>query len=170
VILDIDGVLTDGKKYYGIDGIPFAKTYCDKDFTAIKRLRGAGVNVCFLSGDERVNKKMASNRKIDFYSARGKDKADFVAVFMKKYRVLPSDMLYIGDDLFDKSIMELVGHRYCPKDACRDIKKVCGERNVLSNRAGENVICELVDTLLEKGLVRDCTMKEIEELDKKETF
>jgi 3-deoxy-D-manno-octulosonate 8-phosphate phosphatase KdsC-like HAD superfamily phosphatase len=66
--------------------------------------------------------------------------------------------------------MELVGHRYCPKDACRDIKKVCGERNVLSNRAGENVICELVDTLLEKGLVRDCTMKEIEELDKKETF
>lgn len=46
-ILDIDGVLTDGRKYYGLDGIPFAKTYCDKDFTAIKRMRGAGVKVCF---------------------------------------------------------------------------------------------------------------------------
>ena len=39
IILDIDGVLTDGRKYYGVDGIPFAKTYCDKDFTAIKRMR-----------------------------------------------------------------------------------------------------------------------------------
>ena len=170
VILDIDGVLTDGRKYYGVDGMPFAKTYCDKDFTAIKRLRGSGVNVCFLSGDERVNKEMAKNRKIDFYSARGKDKADFVSEFAKIYKTSPSNMLYIGDDLFDKSIMELVGHKYCPKDACRDIKKVCGDKNILSNKAGENVICELVDVLLEKGLVLDCTMKDIEDLDKKENF
>ena len=86
VILDIDGILTDGRKYYGLDGIPFAKTYCDKDFTAIKRLRGAGVKVCFLSGDERVNKTMAINRNIDFYSARGKDKADFITEFEKTYK------------------------------------------------------------------------------------
>ena len=62
VILDIDGVMTDGRKYYGVDGVPFAKTYCDKDFTAIKRIRGAGVPVCFVSGDENVNKAMAENR------------------------------------------------------------------------------------------------------------
>ena len=83
VVLDIDGILTDGKKYYDQSGMPFAKTYCDKDFTAIKRLRGAGINVCFLSGDENVNKAMAENRNIDFYSARGKDKADFIPIFEK---------------------------------------------------------------------------------------
>lgn len=99
VILDIDGIMTDGKKYYGLDGIPFAKTYCDKDFTAIKRLRGANVDVCFLSGDERVNMAMAKNRNIDFYSARGKDKADFVEMFEEKYQTTKQDMLYIGDDL-----------------------------------------------------------------------
>ena len=76
VILDIDGVLTDGRKYYDKNGMPFAKTYCDKDFTAIKRLRGAGVSVCFLSGDNVVNEAMAKNRNIDFYYARGKDKAE----------------------------------------------------------------------------------------------
>ena len=37
VILDIDGIMTDGKKYYGLDGIPFAKTYCDKDFYSNKK-------------------------------------------------------------------------------------------------------------------------------------
>ena len=169
-ILDIDGVMTDGKKYYGIDGIPFAKTYCDKDFTAIKRLKGAGVKVCFLSGDERVNKAMAANRRIDFYSARGKDKADFVKDFESHYGVSRDDMLYIGDDLFDKSIMEIVGHSYCPNDACHDIKMVCGLENILSRSAGNNVIAEMVQILLTRGLVNDCTMAEIESLDKKETF
>jgi 3-deoxy-D-manno-octulosonate 8-phosphate phosphatase (KDO 8-P phosphatase) len=170
VILDIDGVLTDGKKYYGLDGIPFAKTYCDKDFTAIKRLRGAGIHVCFLSGDERVNKAMAENRKIDFYSARGKDKADFVTEFMSKYNVLPADMLYIGDDLFDESIMRLVGHAYCPADAVRNLKVLCGPSNVLTRCGGQNVIAQLVELLLDRKLINDCTFADIEALDKKEVF
>lgn len=169
-ILDIDGIMTDGKKYYGLDGIPFAKTYCDKDFTAIKRLRGAGVQVCFLSGDERVNKAMANNRNIPFLSARGKDKAEFLKAYENNYDVKREEILYIGDDLFDKSIMELVGHAYCPSDACRDIKIVCGEANVLSNKGGCNVICELFDVLLDRGLVLDCTMQDIENLDKNEKF
>jgi 3-deoxy-D-manno-octulosonate 8-phosphate phosphatase (KDO 8-P phosphatase) len=169
-ILDIDGVLTDGKKYYGVDGIPFAKTYCDKDFTAIKRLRGSGVKVCFLSGDERVNKAMAHNRKIDFYSARGKDKADFVSQFENHYNVSRQDMLYIGDDLFDKSIMKIVGHAYCPNDACFDIKQVCGLKNILNSPGGNNAIAEMVETLLDRNLINDCSMQDIEDLDKQESF
>lgn len=170
VILDIDGIMTDGKKYYGLDGIPFAKTYCDKDFTAIKRLRGAGVNVCFLSGDERVNMAMAKNRNIDFYSARGKDKADFVEMFETKYQTTKQDMLYIGDDLFDLSIMKKVGHAFCPNDAPNKLKDYCGYGNVIPANGGENLVAKLVDLLLERGQVKDATMEEIEELDKKETF
>ena len=170
VILDIDGVLTDGRKYYDSNGMPCMKTYCDKDFTAIKRLRGAGVNVCFLSGDEFVNKAMAKNRNIDFYSARGKDKADFVSELSSTYNTTTENMLYIGDDLFDKSIMEMVAYPFCPADACVDIKNVCGHNNVLKNNGGCNVIAELVNELLLRGLVKDCTMEDIENLDKKEVF
>ena len=170
IILDIDGVLTDGRKYYGIDGMPFAKTYCDKDFTAIKRLKGAGINVCFLSGDTRVNQAMAKNRNIDFYSARGKDKAEFISLFEDTYKAGREDMLYIGDDLFDKSMLEIVGHPYCPMDACRDIRIVCGYENIVPKNGGDNVICELYDMLLERQLVTDCTMEDIENLDKKENF
>ena len=169
-ILDIDGVLTDGKKYYNSEGMPCMKTYCDKDFTAIKRLKGSGVNVCFLSGDDFINKAMAKNRNIDFYSARGKDKSDFVNVFEYKYKVDRNEMLYIGDDLFDKSIMEIVNHSFCPADACVDIKNVCGHNNVLKNNGGCNVIAELVNQLLLRDLIRDCTMEDIEALDKKESF
>tara|TARA_R110000824_G_scaffold315257_1_gene502352 strand:+ start:14280 stop:14804 length:525 start_codon:yes stop_codon:yes gene_type:complete len=170
VILDIDGIMTDGKKYYGLDGIPFAKTYCDKDFTAIKRMRGAGVEVCFLSGDERVNMAMAKNRNIPFYSARGKDKADFVDIFEQEYKVSRSEMLYIGDDLFDLSIMKVVGHAFCPQDAPNVLRDYCGIQNIISRNGGENVVAKMVDTLLERGQMRDCTMQEIEALDKKEKF
>ena len=170
VILDIDGVLTDGKKYYGLDGMPFAKTYCDKDFTAIKRLRGSDISVCFLSGDERINKEMAKNRNIDFYSSRGKDKADFVSELMSIYRVSIPDMLYVGDDIFDLSIMKIVGHAFCPRDACADVQFICGLQNIIPADGGHNVIMKLLETLLERELVFDCTIDKIENLDKLENF
>tara|TARA_Y100000592_G_scaffold100930_1_gene183841 strand:+ start:3999 stop:4529 length:531 start_codon:yes stop_codon:yes gene_type:complete len=170
VILDIDGVLTDGRKYYGLDGMPFAKTYCDKDFTAIKRMRGAGVNVCFLSGDTTVNQAMAKNRNIDFYAARGRDKAEFIPEFCETYDTSPEHMVYIGDDLFDASMLKAVEHAFCPLDSCRDIKEICGPSNVLNNSGGWNVIAELFDVLLDRGLIGDCTMEDIEALDKNEKF
>mgnify|MGYP003122327333 CR=1 FL=1 len=170
VILDIDGVMTDGRKYYGLDGMPFAKTFCDKDFTAIKRLRGAGVNVCFLSGDDTVNKAMARNRNIDFYYARGRDKADFIPELASKYNSSPSQMAYIGDDLFDSSILRAVKYPFCPSDACTDVKQICGVLNTLDNSAGNNVIAEMVDVLLSRMLVPDCTMEDIENLDREEKF
>ena len=170
LILDIDGVLTDGRKYYSTDGLPFCKTYCDKDFTAIKRFRGSGVQVCFLSGDNVINEPMAKNRNIDFYYARGKDKADFLTDFEGTYNTTPDKMCYIGDDLFDSSIMSIVAHAYCPADACRDVKSICGTDNVLKNKGGNNVIMELFDVLYDRGLVKDCTMQDIEDLDKNEKF
>ena len=170
VILDIDGVLTDGKKYYGLDGLPFAKTYCDKDFTAIKRFKGSSVRVCLLSGDDRVNKAMASNRNIDFYSARGKDKKDFLPTFLTTYAAKPSEIVYIGDDLFDSSILKRVGYPFCPSDACYVVKKICGIKNILESKGGDNVICELFEVLLDRGLIDDCEFSEIEKLDKKEIF
>ena len=170
VILDVDGVLTDGRKYYDETGMPKAKTYCDKDFTAIKRLRGAGINVCFLSGDDFVNKEMAKNRNIDFYSARGKDKADFIEQFQVKYSTPAYCMAYVGDDLFDSSILKSVGYPFCPSDACLDVKQICGPHNVLENPGGHNAIMNLVEILLSRRLIPDATMEQIEELDRKEKF
>lgn len=171
IILDIDGVLTDGRKYYGLGGETIAKTYCDKDFTAIKRFRGSGIPVCFVSGDEKVNLAMATNRRIPFYSSRGKDKADFVDSLSVYFGVDPEHMVYVGDDLFDLSIMKVVGHPYCPSDACRDLIRLCETHgNILKSKGGENVVAELFDVLIDSGMITDCTMQDIENLDKEEIF
>ena len=170
IILDIDGVLTDGKKYYGLDGIAFAKTYCDQDFTAIKRFRAVGLPVCFLSGDTRINENMAKNRNIDFYSSKGTNKAQFVQKLCKIYNTTPLQMVYVGDDLFDIDIMKLVGYPYCPSNSCADIKKICEPSNILKNMAGNNVVSELHEVLVRLDLIDNATLQQIEELDRLEIF
>jgi len=51
LILDVDGVLTDGTKVYTQKHEPVYKRFRCKDFTAIKRFVAAGVKVIMLSGD-----------------------------------------------------------------------------------------------------------------------
>ena len=169
IILDIDGILTDGKKYYGLDGMPFAKTFCDKDFTAIKRMRGAGVKICFLSGDNRVNEAMAKNRNIDFYYARGRDKATFVEGFEERYGIDREHMAYVGDDLFDINIMKKVGFSYCPDDAPEKVKEAATQ-TLEGCSGGQNFVMKFVDAILRQNLVPDCTLEDIERLDKNEKF
>ena len=51
LILDIDGIMTSGHKYYDNGAEVVMKAYSDLDFTAIKRFKLKGFKVCFLSGD-----------------------------------------------------------------------------------------------------------------------
>ena len=121
-----------------------------------------------------LNDDNVYERNIDFFYARGKDKADFIPELAEKYNTTVEHMAYIGDDLFDSSMLEAVQFPFCPADACRDVKKICvsafGYHNVLQSNGGCNVIMEMVDLMLERGLVNDCTMQDIEALDKNEKF
>ena len=58
LILDIDGVLTDGTKTYDKDHNVLSKRFMCKDFTAIKKFIAANIDVVLISGD-KWNEKMA---------------------------------------------------------------------------------------------------------------
>ena len=158
LILDIDGVMTDGTKIYGLDGLTMAKRYCDRDFTAIKQFKASGVSVCFLSGDDKVNKEMAKSR----------DKVDFLDEFENTYNCSRDEMAYVGDDIFDMPIMKAVGYSYCPSDVTETVKTVA--HKVLDRKSGDNVIADLYEKLVELGLVGYSTLEDIKELDKLESF
>ena len=66
--------------------------------------------------------------------------------------------------------MKIVGHAYCPQDSPNMLKDFCGSSNVVPRNGGENVVAKMVDMLLERKLIKDCSMQEIEALDKKEKF
>ena len=156
LILDVDGVMTDGIKYYDREGTVKLKTFCDKDWTAIKRFRAIGVNVVFLTGDP-YNISILENRNLHVIANRGSG--------------FHSDKVNYLDDIFDIGIMKKVRYPICMLDSPRIVKQTA---KVLPVKGGENVVMTLFDTLEIDGLLPcfsyDKVIDKIYELDLKEKF
>ncbi len=144
LILDVDGVMTDGTKVYDQNHKTIYKKFQDKDFTAIKRFIASGIKVVFLSGDQ-WNRGMAKKRNIDFYLSRGKltEKADFIKLFEKKYAIKKNQMAYLGDDYFDLNISKTLNFSFCTNDAPKILKDNC--LISLKSNGGDNVVLEMYD-------------------------
>lgn len=145
LVIDIDGVMSDGK-VYGLDGKVIGKSFCDLDFTAIKRFKAAGIQVCFLSGDRTINEAMAATRKVDFHhNVAGVDKVERLPDLEKAYNVNRSRICYVGDDIYDVGIMSHVGTSYCPASSPSLVRKAAS--SVLDVLPGKGVIATLFDHL-----------------------
>ena len=175
LILDVDGVLTDGKKYYNRDGDVIMKTFCDKDWTAIKRFKALGIQVLFLSGDP-FNDKIAKNRNIDIIINRKdgthRDKGDYVEEICKNYKVTPDEIVFLGDDIFDIGIMKKVKYKYAPCDCPEEVQEIVDD--ILQETSGNNCVMHLFDTLREKKLLPKYKLSshidDVYDLDIKEKF
>lgn len=174
IILDVDGVLTDGRKFYDRSGAVISKTFCDKDWTVIKRFKALGIPVVFLTGDE-YNRQILENRNLPVYVNRGKgfhsDKSNFLTEILTQYNATADKTLYVGDDLFDIGIMKLVGYPFCVADSPAMVQKYASR---LISKGGENCLIELFEILEEEELIPrvsfDDIINIIYELDIKETF
>ena len=169
LILDVDGVLTDGNKIYDINHTTVYKKFNDRDFTAIKRFKAGGINVIFVSGDN-FNEGMAKKRNIDFYCSRGSDlsldKSRYLQQFEETYNIPIENMAFVGDDFFDLSIIKKLNYTYCPSNSPRILKDNCLE--VIDVKSGEGVIMKLYDLLNKSGYIKDASEEDVLELDKKE--
>ncbi len=169
LILDVDGVLTDGTKQYDQNHNVMSKKFLCKDFTAIKRFIAAGVRVVMVSGDE-WNRSMAEKRNIDFYCSRGKDlsldKSRYISMFADLYGTDPDKMAFVGDDYFDLSMFLALKWTFCPSDAPDTIKDQSS--CVLNNAGGQGVIVELYDLFTRLQYIEDAPPEAVADLDKKE--
>lgn len=144
LVLDIDGVLTDGTKVYDREGEVVSKSFYDHDFTAIKRFK-KHTNVCFLSGDRRVNENMAKKRGVSFFhNFKGEDKSEYLETLCSTYAVSKNEIAYVGDDICDLEIMKKIKYPMCPKDAAWEVLEFCQENGrVIPCKGGRGVIKRL---------------------------
>lgn len=174
IVLDVDGVLTDGKKYYDREGNVVMKTFCDKDWTAIKRFRAIGIPVVLLTGDP-FNESIARNRNVPCIVNRknGKhnDKSQYLESLCDQYKCALNEIVYAGDDIFDIMIMKQLEHAYCPKNS--DIT-VRSHSKALDANGGENFVMHLLDKLQNEELIPRPSFEEhlqrVYELDEEEKF
>lgn len=145
LILDVDGVLTNGKKTYNQEHQCISKEFCDRDFTAIKRFQSSGIAVILLTGDS-FNKKMAEERNIPFIFAKELDsqldKSKILIDFRNKI------LAYVGDDYYDLSLLSQVPFSFCPANAAEIVKRNC--KIVLDKNGGDGIVEEIYEKFSEK--------------------
>lgn len=145
LILDIDGVMTNGTKFYDIQSNVMSKCFHDHDFTAIKRFKSESIQVCFLSGDRAINENMAKKRNIDYYyNEKDGHKGEHLDHICSIYRIKPKDVAYVGDDIYDLGILKMVGYPMCPQNAVKEVKEFCEiSGHIIQRDSGCGVVSQL---------------------------
>lgn len=138
LLLSVDGVMTNGKKTYCRNGTVLNKQFHDHDFTAIARMKGRHINVCFVSRDRRVNEVIALENDIDFVYTT--NKLSVLDELLQKYQVELEQVAFIGDDYYDIALLKAVrdggGEAICPNDAPKAVRDVAG----IINRSGGDAV------------------------------
>jgi 3-deoxy-D-manno-octulosonate 8-phosphate phosphatase (KDO 8-P phosphatase) len=146
LVLDVDGVLTDGRLYYGANGEQL-KVFHVRDGHGIKQLLRSGIQVALISG-RRARAVRARARELGIrYVAQGVD--DKVAVFERLRQRLGlrlGECAYIGDDTPDVPLLRAVGVAFAVRDAHPDALAAAQRRTRLGGGAG--AVREVCDLLL----------------------
>ena len=121
IILDVDGVLTDGGIGYGCDKEEI-KFFNVKDGFGINLLQRAGLKVGIISSRRSVaNRLRAEELSFDFIYEGVKDKRNAFECLLSTQMLRPEECLYIGDDVPDIPILQEVGISVGVADAAPEV-------------------------------------------------
>jgi len=117
LILDVDGVLTDGSVIYNDKGEE-TKVFGVRDGLGIKLLMEAGVNVCIATGrhSEALHHRCRDLGIVHIFDGL-KDKAAILDLILNRTEVSAEEVAFIGDDLPDIPLMKKVGLAIAVADA-----------------------------------------------------
>jgi 3-deoxy-D-manno-octulosonate 8-phosphate phosphatase (KDO 8-P phosphatase) len=158
LILDVDGVLTDGSINYLDDGREF-KSFDVKDGHGIKLLMRAGVEVALITAREsNVVAIRAKDLGItDVYQGK-KEKLGAYEDILAKKGFKADETAYIGDDLIDLPVLRRAGFSASVSDAVVEVKESVDY--VTERAGGRGAVRELTDLILKtKGLWETVTAR-----------
>jgi 3-deoxy-D-manno-octulosonate 8-phosphate phosphatase (KDO 8-P phosphatase) len=124
VIMDLDGVLTNGKLLVHPDG-NWIRQMDIKDGYAIQFAVKSGLHLAVISGSSSVPvKQRMASLGVELFFENEKFKSERVLELMKKLELTPEQTLFIGDDIPDLDAFEVAGLKACPVDAVQEVKSV----------------------------------------------
>lgn len=146
LLLDADGVLTDGKLLYGASGEEH-KVFDVRDGFGMKLAQKAGIKVGILSGrGNEALKTRAGELGLNALIQDRSDKATAFAEFLTEMETRPERVAYMGDDLLDLPVLRRAGLAFAPADAVAEVRERV--HRVLSARGGHGAVRELCELLL----------------------
>lgn len=148
LFIDVDGTLTDGKIYIGVNG-EVMKAFSVKDGYGIKKIitKSRAILVIVTGRESKIVENRCKDLGITNFHQGIKDKISIVKMYEQHY---PKSLLaYIGDDSNDIEAMEYVKSRNgvtaCPADAHENVCKIVDY--VCKNIGGGGAVREFIDYL-----------------------
>jgi YrbI family 3-deoxy-D-manno-octulosonate 8-phosphate phosphatase len=146
LVLDVDGVLTDGGMYYGPNGEGL-KRFHVKDGMGLRLVLEAGIAVALISGEaSEILRRRAEKLKIADVFIGVEDKLKTLEGFLAARKIAFEDVAYVGDDVNDLPPMGKVGLPVAVADAVPTVRKAA--KWVTARRGGDAAVREVCDVIL----------------------
>lgn len=152
IVLDVDGVLTDGAIILGGKNSD-AKQFHVQDGFGITLARQAGIRFGILTGrTSDAVKRRVEELKIDYYECGHFYKQDALRGMIRGADLSPEQVLYMGDDVLDLVCKPHVGIFVAPANATTRVQQAADW--VTRRAGGDAAVREMIDTLLDvQGLL-----------------
>lgn len=147
LILDVDGVLTDGRLFFDNEGNEY-KSFHARDGHGIKLLRQTGVEVAVISG--RQSKSVALRMKmlgVEYVYQGYENKLGALTELLENTGVNPEHIAYIGDDILDLPVMSRIGLAIAVNDANFAVKERADWCTSLAG--GQGAVREVCDLIMQ---------------------
>jgi len=149
LLLDVDGVLTDGRIIYDNNGIE-SKAFHVRDGHGLKLLQRAGIKVGIITGrSSEIVSHRAAELGIDIVYQGAKTKLEPYEQILADLNLSDQQVAYVGDDLVDLPILRRVGCSFTVADAVADIKPYVDYITTLPG--GHGAVREVCDMLLRQS-------------------
>lgn len=143
LVMDVDGTLTDGCIYIGVDG-EVMKAFDVKDGYGIVQIRNKGILPVIITGrTSPIVEKRAAELGINELHQGIHNKLEKLKKIAKKYDIKAEEIAYIGDDLNDLECINYCSLTACPGDAMEDIKSSVSY--VCKKSGGRGAVREFID-------------------------
>ncbi len=147
LLLDVDGVLTDGTIFYTAEGGE-SKGFNTQDGFGLRILQEAGVEAGLITArtSEAVARRAADLKLAHLYQGRG-DKAEVFREILARTGLRSFECAYMGDDWLDLPLLGLAGFSAAPANAVTEVRQRVDY--VCSRQGGRGAVREVCDLILE---------------------
>ena len=147
LVLDVDGVMTDGRIVYDARGTE-TKAFHVRDGQGVKYWLRAGHEAAILSGRASpIIRRRAGELGIQAVYEDAKDKLTVFEKILKRFRRKAENVCCIGDDLPDLPILARAGFAVATADAVAEVRRIA--HYVARSRGGAGAVRETVELILE---------------------
>lgn len=150
---DVDGVLTDGGMYWSADG-QMLKRFDVKDGYGLARLRDSGVRIVFITTDtSEIGQARGERLRVTEVCVGVRDKRECLQGMMERWDLRPEQVVFVGDDLPDLAVRDLVGTFLAPADAVDEVRAQAD--GVTTAPGGRGAMREICDAILKHNAALD---------------